>query len=77
MKKQGLQVPDSVKAACYAEPVHPSPSPQLTTSSVGSKDQGAVPAQHGVVRSEVAILEKVFVAQTTQAGRKETNVSRN
>ena len=65
-----------MKAVCYAEPVHQSLSPQSTTSSVVSKDQGTVLIQRGADHSEVAILAKVFVAQTIQADQKETNVSR-
>jgi len=77
MKDQGPQVPGSVKAVYYAGPDHPSQSPQLTRSSVGSKGQVTVPAQHDAVRSGVAILVKVPVAQAIHVGQKETSVSRN
>jgi hypothetical protein len=77
MKEHGPQVPDSEKKAYYAGPVHPSLSRQSTMSSVGSKDWGIVPVQHGAAHSEVAILAKVSVVQTIQVGQKGTNVSRN
>ena len=77
MKKQGPRVPDSVKAVCYAEPVHPSLSPRSTTSSVDTKNRGNAHVQHGGVHCGVVIPAKVFVVQKTQADRKETNASRN
>jgi len=66
-----------VKSACQAELVRPSPSPQLTTSSVNSKDRVIVPVQNDVVHSEAAILVTVPVAEMIWVVRKETNVSRN
>lgn len=76
-KVQDPQVPGSVKAVYYAGLDCPSQSPQLTTSSVGSKDRVTVPAQHDAVHSGVAILVKVPVAQVIHAGQKETSVYRN
>ena len=77
MKDHNPQDPDPAKAAYYAERVHPSPSPQLTKSSVNSKDRVTVPVQHDAVHFEVAILVKVSVVQMIRVGRKETNVFRN
>lgn len=66
-----------MKAVYYAGPVHPRQSPQLRRSSVGLEGQGTVAVQHDAVHSEVAILVKVFAAQTIQADLKETTVSEN
>jgi len=77
MKVQDPQDLDSAKSAYQADPVHPSPSPQLTMSSVSSMDRATVPVQHGGVHSEAAVLVKVSVAQANRVGRKGTNVSRS
>ena len=77
MKDQDPPAPDPVKSAYQVDLVHPSPSPQLTTSSVNSMDRVTVHVQHDGVHSEAAVLVKVPVAQATRVGRKETNVSRN
>lgn len=44
---------------------------------MGLEGQGTVAVQHDAVHSEVAILVKVFAAQTIQADLKETTVSEN
>ena len=77
MKDQDPQNLDSVKSAYQVDLVHPSPSPQLTTSSVGSMDRVTVPVQHDGAHSEAAIPVKVPFAQATRVVQKGTNASRN
>lgn len=47
------------------------------TSSVGSNGRATVPAQHDAVRSGIAVLVKMPVAQAIQVDQKETNASQN